>query len=270
MRIIGVGDNTADMYLHLGLVFPGGNAVNVAVFARRYGCQASYLGWLGNDVFGDLILGAMNEEGVDTSFCRVVEGANARSEVTIVNGDRVFGQSHHGVTGQLYLAAADLDFIREHDLVHTSIYSHIEPQLTELSRAAAILSFDFSQDWSENYLVECLSLVDIAMLSFPDRSQSRCEDLVHWVHSQGPRIVLLTRGKEGAVAYDGREMVHQGIVETGVVDTLGAGDAFMARFLVEYLSGSSLEVALGKAALSAAETCGYYGAFGHGIPIAPA
>jgi fructoselysine 6-kinase len=56
-------------------------------------------------------------------------------------------------------------------------------------------------------------------------------------------------------------------VETNVVDTLGAGDAFAARFLVEYLGGSPIGEALEKAALSAAETCGYYGAFGYGIPF---
>ncbi len=52
-----------------------------------------------------------------------------------------------------------------------------------------------------------------------------------------------------------------------VVDTLGAGDAFAARFMVDNLGGFSVQVALQNAAKSAAETCMYYGAFGHGAPL---
>ena len=40
--------------------------------------------------------------------------------------------------------------------------------------------------------------------------------------------------------------------------------AFAARFLVEHLSGILPQAALAKAAQSASETCGYYGAFGYG------
>jgi fructoselysine 6-kinase len=75
----------------------------------------------------------------------------------------------------------------------------------------------------------------------------------------------VTQGRRGATVYDGQRIYRQPIVEAEVLDTLGAGDAFAARFLVEYLSGVSMPVALLEAARSAAETCGYYGAFGRGV-----
>ncbi len=43
IRVIGVGDNTIDVYLHKRTMF-GGNALNVAVLAHRYGHPAAYLG----------------------------------------------------------------------------------------------------------------------------------------------------------------------------------------------------------------------------------
>jgi fructoselysine 6-kinase len=85
--------------------------------------------------------------------------------------------------------------------------------------------------------------------------------------AQGPDLVLVTQGRDGAMVYNRSRFYHQGIVDTQVVDTLGAGDAFAARFLVEHLGGTPLAAAMQAAAESAAETCGYYGAFGHGVPI---
>ncbi len=265
--VIGVGDNTVDKYMHLGRMFPGGNAVNVPVLAHRHGHPASYIGWFGNDVYGKLLVTALQDEGIDISRCRVIEGENAHCEVSLVDGDRVFGASTGGVTTLIALEEEDLAYVRQHALTHTSIYSHIEGDLAKLSEAANTLSFDFSSSWSREYLATHLPAVDIALLSYPDQPRATVEDLMRWVHARGPRLVLVTQGADGALVFDGQRIYHQGVVETEVVDTLGAGDAFAARFLVDYLDGTAIEDAMAHAARSAAETCGYYGAFGHGAAI---
>jgi fructoselysine 6-kinase len=267
VRVIGVGDNTVDRYLDLGMMYPGGNAVNVAVLAHRYGHPASYLGWLGDDAHGHLILGALRAEGVDTSHCRMVQGSNAYNDVSLVDGDRVFGAYDHGVGAAIALAAEDLHFISQHDVTHTSIYSHIERDLERLGRASQYLSFDVSDRRDRNYLSGILPWVNLALVSYPGRSGSETEDFMRWMLAQGPDLVLATQGKEGAMVCDGRKVHRQGTVETDVVDTLGAGDAFAARFLVEYLGGAPIPVAMEAAAASAAETCAHHGAFGHGVPF---
>jgi fructoselysine 6-kinase len=267
VRVIGVGDNTVDKYMHLGQMFPGGNAINVAVLAKRYGHQASYIGCLGNDAYGKLLLSALKAEDIDTSRCQILEDENAHCEVTLVDGDRVFGEGTHGVSSQITLGEDELAFIREHDLTHTSIYSHLENDLPRLKAASATLVFDFSQNWTREYLAAHLPHVDIAILSCPDLSLTDVEELMRWIHTHGPRLVLVTQGSLGALVFDGERFFHQGIVEANVVDTLGAGDSFAARFLVEYISGTAIDEAMSKAAQSAAETCGYYGAFGHGTII---
>jgi fructoselysine 6-kinase len=267
IRVIGVGDNTVDTYLHMRMMFPGGNAVNVPVFARRYGHRASYIGWLGQDQRGQLILDALAAEDVDTSRCRVVDGPNGFCEVTIQNGDRVFGDYASGVCHQIKLTDHDYDFVARHDLTHTSIYSAIEVHLPRLSDAARHLSFDFSQDWDRRLLQDTAVWVDIALLSFPGHTLQETEDLASWVHDLGPRVVIVTRGSDSAVACDRIRTYHQPILETEVVDTLGAGDAFAARFMVDYLDGADVPTALASAARSGAEACTWYGAFGHGIPF---
>lgn len=267
VRLIGVGDNTVDTYINQGMMFPGGNAVNVPVLARRYGHETSYIGCLGNDFRGKLILKALKEEKVDVSHVKIIEGPNAWCEVYLVDNDRVFGNSTKGVVKRLILTGDDFDFIKRHDITHTSIFSYIETQLPRLSKASNHISFDYSSKWTTEYLEKTLPWVDIAILSYPIKLLSKVKNFLNWIHKQGPSLVILTLGAEGSIAFDGSAVYTQGIVKTEVIDTLGAGDAFIARFLVEHLSGTPIQDSLEKAAVSGAETCGYYGGFGHGIPI---
>jgi fructoselysine 6-kinase len=267
MKLVGVGDNTVDRYLHLGQMFPGGNAVNVAALAHRYGAESSYIGWLGSDPHGELVLQSLRDEGVDTSRCRVVEGPNAYCEVDLVGGDRVFGRSRPGVRSLIKLDEEDLAFIEGHDVAHASVYSFLEPQLWALSEAARILSFDYSQGWGEDYLKVTLPLVDVAFMSAPGMTLYEVERLMRRVHGLGPELVVITRGGMGASAYDGAQLIHQPVAEARVVDTLGAGDAFAARILCGRVEGTALEESMARAEESSAETCGYYGAWGHSAPL---
>lgn len=268
VSIIGVGDNTVDCYLHLGKMFPGGNAVNVPVLAQRYGASSSYLGWIANDTRGDLLQQSLCKENIDISLCRIIEGENAYCEINQIDGNRVFGNYSEGVCDQITLIEADYAFISEHNLAHTSLYSFIEPYLPELNARSQKISFDFTSEWDQDYIQKNAPFVDIAFLSSPDTELDENRDFLVWITSLGPEIVLITGGEQGALLYDGQYFIHQPVVQiNNLIDTLGAGDAFAARFLVEYLNKTPLTKSLECAAISAAETCGYLGGFGHGISI---
>lgn len=246
-------------------MFPGGNAVNVPVYANRLGHPSSYIGWLGDDQYGDLIYQSLEEEGIDLTHCRRVNGENAFCEISIDKGERIFGNYSEGVRRLIQLSDKDLTFISTHDLTHTSIYSFIEPFLEKLSKASQKLSFDFSQDWDDDYLQKILPHVDIAILSSKTKRLDSNKDLMEWASSIGPEIVIMTAGEAGALVYNQQTFFKQAIIEVdNVVDTLGAGDAFAAQFMVDYLSGISISEALINAANFSAKTCTHFGAFGHG------
>jgi fructoselysine 6-kinase len=256
-RILGVGDNTVDTYCHRRTKFPGGNAVNVAVLAHRYGAEAAYLGYVGKDESGALILNSLRQEGLDVSRCKELEGIpTAYSEVSVVDGDRVFGKSYAGAT----------QHIRTFDLVHTSIYSFLDEQLAELKAASRLLSFDLSERSDQKYLQAVLPHCDITFLSLSDITNDERDRLMRKMISLGPKLVVMTRGKEGSWVYDGITLYHQDILPVETIDSLGAGDAFAARFLVETARGVSIQAAMKLAAQSAAENCTHYGAYGYGQP----
>jgi fructoselysine 6-kinase len=249
-------------------MFPGGNSVNVPVLAHRIGSSAAYLGWLAKDPHGRLVYDALVDEGVDVSHCRLVEGQNAFCEVTLKDGDRVFGNFSEGVCDQINLNNDDLQFISTFDLVHTSVYSFITPYLKQLRSVSKTLSFDFSNEWDKESLAKILPFVNIALISNQIMNIDENKELINFAYTFGPDIVLVTSGEQGAVLFDGKQFFCQDIYPVAeVVDTLGAGDAFAACFMVNYLGGISIQDALQNAAKFAAEACMYYGAFGYGAPL---
>ena len=74
IKIACVGDNCVDFYDNTNEAFPGGNPVNVAVYVRRLGGESAYLGAVGTDDHGRLMLDALSGKGVDVSHVQVLEG----------------------------------------------------------------------------------------------------------------------------------------------------------------------------------------------------
>ena len=133
--VAAVGDNVADVYPSLGCLFPGGNALNVAVAARRAGVSAAYLGAIGTDGPGRAIKAALDDEGVSTDRLRIIEGPNAYSVVELDGGDRRFVAYDLGVS-RFTLEDADLDYLAEFDCVHSGARSGTEDQLREMASFA--------------------------------------------------------------------------------------------------------------------------------------
>jgi fructoselysine 6-kinase len=266
MRILGIGDNVVDRYLSLGQMFPGGNALNVAVFAHRAGAEAAYIGALGDDAAGRQVLQALRAEGIDVERVRVLAGPNAYADVALVDGDRRFVGSSEGVS-MFTPDGGDLAAARACDLVHSSVYSGLD-EWVRAHRADLQISFDFADRLDPAYLDALLPGLAGALFSASHLSPQGAEDLVRGAVARGACVALATRGADGVVACIGDRCWTQPALPTTLVDTLGAGDAFLAAFLVAYLDGADPPAALARGAAAAAHACTYYGAFGYGAPIA--
>ncbi|WP_299860080.1 PfkB family carbohydrate kinase [uncultured Hoeflea sp.] len=268
-RLLGIGDNTVDIYVDQGVQFPGGNAVNVAVLAARLGARASYIGCVGRDHFGTLVRNALETENVDISHLRVIDAPNSWSRIRHIGNDRVFDGSRPSLRGAYALTAGDFSYIARHDIVHSSIYSKIEDDLNAISAAAPCMSFDYSSEYNTSYIRDTAPSLKIAFLSDADSSESACRSLCRDVSALGPETVVITRGRKGAIGYHCGAFHDQSVLDGPVVDTLGAGDGFIAAFLLAVWSGQPLSVALQRGAESALRVCAECGAFGHGSPIRP-
>lgn len=268
MRILGLGDNTIDTYVDRGQQFPGGNAVNVAVMTHRLGADSHYLGCLGRNG-GELILSALAAEGVGTERCRKRVGENARTYIGHREGDRYFISSSPGVRALYSFGPTDFTYMSSFDAIHTSIYSELDDDLAKISTMAP-LSYDFSNRWSLEHLDRTLGFCRAAFLSGSDLSDEDARSLLRRCASLGPSTVVVTRGNRPAMAlHDGVE-ASQPALPTDVIDTLGAGDAFISAFLLTILDQRSLAAALLLGVENAARACRELGGFGHAASWTPA
>jgi fructoselysine 6-kinase len=269
--LLGIGDNVVDFYKDRGEFFPGGNALNVPVLAKRYGlARAGYIGLVGNDAEGAHVRAALESEGLWIGRLRQAVGPNGKAVVALdADGDRVFlGSNKGGIQRALSLRMDDEDLaaIRDFGNVHTSVFSYIEPELPKIRAHAATLTFDFSTHRDPAYIAAVAPHITGAFLSGSGLSDGDIDAMIAHVASFGVGTVGVTRGSDGAFwLADGRRY-RQGIKPANVVDTLGAGDSFLAGYLTGILTGRSVEAALDFAAGCAASTCGYFGAFGYPHP----
>jgi fructoselysine 6-kinase len=258
-----VGDNCIDRYLPpVNLSFVGGNALNIAVYLQQNGVPASYAGVVGHDGDGRRVLEALRQRGIDTAHVQVLPGETAYSDIRLdEHSNREFVAEYLGPKPAGFLSPEAIEFIAGHDLVHTTLLGGTADDLPRIRQAGARqISMDYSERAPEDFIQQTLPFVDLAFFSLPEERYQEARTLAERILDAGPRLAVVTMGSWGSLAYDGQAH-FQPAVTVQVVDTLGAGDAFIGAFLADYLRGRSLPACLAKAAETAAQTCTHYGAF---------
>lgn len=264
MRLLCIGDNVVDRYLDRGTMYPGGNCVNVAVFAARQGAEASYAGILGDDAAGQLVLAALKSEGVDTSHTRVEHGANAYALVELIDGDREFLGSDKGVS-LFDLDDEAIGMAKDYDIVHTAYSQHWEDQVPKLVDARCTVAYDFGRNYSPESIARVPGLW-LAAFSGSHLDGAGIEQTVQAAFKAGARYVLITQGSRGAGLWTSKQHWHQPADDVAVVDTLAAGDAYLSSLIVSLAAGEDEAQAMAKASTASAQVIGVWGAFGHGAP----
>lgn len=238
MKVIGLGDNVVDKYEHIKVMYPGGNALNFAVFAKKLGVDAAFLGAFGNDAEGRHVETSAESLGVDLSHCRHYDGENGCARVELRNGDRTFlGSNRCGVlrTQGLRLLEEDYDYLSSFDLIHSGIFGFAEAEIKALKQQGSVISYDFSNYFTKEYLEKILPYVDYPVFSCSHLSMEEMENLISYSVEKGCRLVLCTRGEEGAWLSDGKKTYRQLPHLVEARDTMAAGDSFLTCFLVTYL-----------------------------------
>ena len=273
-KIVTLGEVVSDIYrgeelseVELGFVArPGGAPANVAVAASRLGSEATFVGSVGQDLFGDFILRALDAEGVDTShvgrqrqptrtsLAFVEIGADGDREFTFYRSSPAADEllSPEDVTENVISGASFVNF-GSIPLIREPVRSATH-RIAELAREHDIpVAFDvnFREHLWESAqaareavdpLLELSTIVKLGDDELPPLLDTDdVEEATQRLLDRGVSLVLISKGPDGAY-YATRE--YSGEVPTfdvgDIVDATGAGDAFLAASLV-HLSDQPFE-----------------------------
>ena len=299
IRVIGVGDNVIDRYMHTGMMYPGGNSLNFSVYAKQLGHQAAYMGVIADDHYAKVITKPLRELRIDTSYCEFVHGETGLSTTTIENGDRTITDNNdYGAVKAmpLQLTEGRLNYIATFDVAHSSCYSFIEDQLHLIKERGVPLVYDFSDHWEEKDFEALCPDIGIAFFSGKKLPDADLRRLLKKAVDLGSELAVTTIGRRGAILFNGQKYYQSAPynLDAEVVDTLGAGDSFLTGFLTTYIEGRKrfgacasagagdanrhttrydrqryedglMEYAMQAGNLLALNNCMFFGAFGHGV-----
>ena len=236
---------------------PGGAPANVAVAVAKLGAEATFVGRLGEDLFGEFILRALEAVGVDTSAI-LRQPPPTRTTLAFVevseNGDREFTFYRSVPAADELLSPED---IKRESLSGASFVNFGSiPLIKEPVRSATLrfaelanemdipVAFDVnlrehlweSVEIARQTVAPVLDLSSVAKLSDDELSPilgvENPEEAAEVLLDRGISLVLVSMGGEGAF-YATREFVGSlpRFEIDKVVDATGAGDAFLAATL---------------------------------------
>ncbi|WP_299541864.1 carbohydrate kinase [uncultured Streptomyces sp.] len=247
LELLVIGECVADIVRRpdeADRVHPGGSPANVAHGLARLGRPVTLHTQLGADEEGRLITAHLASAGVAVR----TDGSPGPTPKAVVTLD-AGGRATYDFDIHWTLAPVPDGTAPDH--VHTGSLAAVmapgaDTVLARVAslRASATVSYDPNvrpelmgdHAGAVRRVEECVALADVVKASdedlgwlYPDRTPD--EVARGWLESDGPALVLVTRGGEGAYAVTRRAGARIGAFPARVVDTVGAGDAFMAGAL---------------------------------------
>ena len=256
-RVAVVGDNTIDEYLGAEPGrFVGGNALNVGAQLVEAGVPTAYFGAIGADAPGRAIARGIHRAGLGPDGLVTRRGATAVTRIDVrPGGERVFVSEDFGVTADYAPGRDELALIARADWVHLGMLADADAVRAAI-RSAGRRPPRISQDCAVS---PGFAGLDVAFGSVGDGPEDEARDWAAAAVAGGARLAVVTRGPAGAISYDGADWCRQRAVPARVVDTTGAGDAFIAGFIAASLGGAPVANALAAGARRAARACEHRG-----------
>ena len=273
------------------LARPGGSPYNVAIGLARLEQPVSFVGRISHDPLGSLLRSHALRSGVD--LAHAVKTVDPSTVALVELDEAGSAQYRFGVTGTADFQWTDAELTRLPNgfaAVHFgSLASWLQPGAAAVARrvaglraAGALVTYDPNvrpllqpdRAAARSAVEATLALAHLVKTSEEDldwlRPGEPAEDVAADWLDHGPDVVVITRGAAGVVAVTRSAVRSRPPVPVTVVDTVGAGDAFMSGLLDALarrdllspaaIAGAPLADVLDDAALVAAITCSRAGA----------
>jgi fructokinase len=229
----------------------GGSCLNVAVGLARLGAPTGFVGGISNDMFGQMIAAHAEGSNVALDYATRSDGQTTLAFVRTVAGESSYAFYDAETASRSWTYQQGLIPFETIEAVHVGSTTLVNERgaaeaeaLIADARAVATISLDPNcrPNLVKDKLVylarmaELAGRADIIKMSDVDFSylygdephRTRAEALLR----QGASLVVITRGKDGAIAWHAAAgQIEVPARSVTVVDTIGAGDSFQAALL---------------------------------------
>lgn len=236
----------------------GGAPANVAASVAKLGMPSSFIGKVGNDIFGHFLLKTVKAFGICTEHIHLSD--TERTALAFVSldeqGERTF-TFYRSQCADSALVVSDIptEAFTANDILHFGSISLIHSPAKEATEFAiqaakekgALLSYDPNLRpllWPNEAVIretvpKYFQFAHIIKIAEDEVTFlfGECNDtIIRSIFSSNTKLILVTFGKDGVVAYTPNHKVPLKGFNVETVDTTGAGDAFMAGVLYQLLA----------------------------------
>ncbi|GAB6946669.1 carbohydrate kinase family protein [Vulcanisaeta sp. JCM 16161] len=221
----------------------GGSAANFSVAVARLGLGSRFLGSVGNDQFGNMLIKELESEGVDTRFIKRISHEKTGTVIVIVGLDGSKRMIRYS-GANLGLTPSDIT----NDVMNGVAHVHVALGRIEIietaKRIAKSMGLTVSVDGGTplakkglDVIKDVMNNVDIwFMNSFEARELGHSENVVRAAENIASRVrvreLIVTLGPRGALLFRDGEVKYSDAFKVPPVDTTGAGDTFAAAYVV--------------------------------------
>lgn len=229
-----------------------------AIFASNLsalGAKVSFLGKIGEDSFGELVIDSLRNRGVSTELVIKEEKLKTGATVVLNYGEDRANITHPGAMEDLSLNDITSEKLKLANHVHISSV-FLQPNLKkdiyeifELAKDSGLTtSLDVQWDPAEEWDLDLQKLLPLVDVFLPNEKEllnlTKEENLQNATNkiSNYSKTVVVKKGSEGSLCCNhGVESLMPAYLNENVVDAIGAGDSFNAGFIFKYINGSSLD-----------------------------
>lgn len=251
----------------------GGGGTNTAVSFARLGLRTAYLGHLGNDENGHKILHELKQENAGFIGTVGKELTNYSFILDSLEHDRAI-LAYKEASDHLRWTSVDKTKFKSRWVYLSSMmgesYRSAEKLVTLAHQRGMKIAFNPSEYQVKQGVKKLRTLLsrttilvlnrEEAALLLGSRPETGMNTLLLGLLKTGPSIAVITNGKHGAHASDGRHVWFIPARKVKVIDSTGAGDSFASTFVAGLLLRNDIEFALRLALTNAESVVQVYGA----------
>ena len=229
-------------------IMGGGPAANSTAGAASLGLSAAFVGTVGDDADGDMILRDFRAQGVDTSMVKVRPGATSAIAYLWIEektGNRSCAWTREGLD-ELTADEINPEAIASAKVLHVDGHNAAGAiAAAKVAREAGVL-VNYDAGTHRDGMEELLGLADLMICSeefiLKLTGLKDAEEAVRQVWAKyHPKVCGATMGVRGSMAFNGTEFVRCPAFKVEkVVDTTGCGDLFHTGFAIRYLETQDL------------------------------